>query len=108
MTQRALLIVGHGTITGPEDVPEFLRRIRRGRPASPELVEEIRRRYGEIVHSPLLETTESLARALGARLKMPARVAMRFWDPLVDAVVAEMAAEGVTELCVLPVAPFSE
>jgi ferrochelatase len=107
MTQRALLVVGHGTITGPEDVPEFLRRIRRGRPASPELVEEIRRRYAQIGHSPLLDITESLANALSARLDMPARVAMRFWDPLVEQVVAEMVAAGVTELCVLPVAPFS-
>ncbi len=107
MTQRALLVVGHGTIRDPADVPEFLLRIRRGRPASPELVEEIRRRYRAIGRSPLLDTTESLARGLAARLDMKTRVAMRFWAPLVEDVVAELVASGVTELCVLPVAPFS-
>ncbi|HEX3594544.1 MAG TPA: ferrochelatase [Polyangiaceae bacterium] len=107
MTRRALLIVGHGTITDPVDVPEFLRRIRRGRPASAELVEEIRRRYRAIGRSPLLDTTESLGRALATRLGMTTRVSMRFWDPLVEDVVHELLDGGVTELCVLPVAPFS-
>ncbi|HVW29401.1 MAG TPA: ferrochelatase [Polyangiaceae bacterium] len=104
---RALLVIGHGTIEDPGDVPEFLRRIRRGRPASPELVEEIQRRYRAIGRSPLLDTTESLARALAARLGVPARVAMRFWDPLVEPVLAELVQGGATEICVLPVAPFS-
>jgi ferrochelatase len=107
MTERALLIVGHGTVQDPGDVPEFLRRIRRGRPASPELVEEIRRRYRAIGRSPLLDTTESLGRALSVRLGMPARVSMRFWDPLVEDVVGGLVRDGVKELCVLPVAPFS-
>jgi ferrochelatase len=99
--------VGHGTITASADVPEFLRRIRRGRPPSAELVEEIQRRYRAIGRSPLLDTTEALGRALEARLGITTRVAMRFWDPLVEKVVAELVASGVEELCVLPVAPFS-
>lgn len=105
--RRALLVIGHGTIVDPGDVPEFLRRIRRGRPPSPELVEEIRRRYRAIGRSPLLDTTESLGRALAARLGIPARVAMRFWDPLVEPALADLVRGGATEICVLPVAPFS-
>jgi ferrochelatase len=107
MAERALLVVGHGTIAASADVPEFLRRIRRGRPASPELVEEIKRRYQVIGRSPLLDTTESLGRGLEARLGIATRVAMRFWAPLVEDVVAELVTGGVKELCVLPVAPFS-
>jgi ferrochelatase len=108
MTRRALLVVGHGSVaTASADVPEFLRRIRRGRPASPELVEEIRRRYQAIGRSPLLDTTESLGRKLEAHLGITTRVAMRFWDPLVENVVAELVTGGAEELCVLPVAPFS-
>ncbi|HEX4336801.1 MAG TPA: ferrochelatase [Polyangiaceae bacterium] len=106
-TERALLIVGHGTIVDLADVPEFLRRIRRGRPASDELVAEIRRRYRAIRRSPLLDTTESLGRALETKLGMTTRVSMRFWDPLVENVVKDLVAGGVKELCVLPVAPFS-
>jgi ferrochelatase len=107
MARRALLVVGHGTITASADVPEFLRRIRRGRPPSAELVEEIKRRYRAIGRSPLLDTTEALGRALEARLGITTRVAMRFWDQLVEKVVAELVASGVEQLCVLPVAPFS-
>jgi len=104
---RAVLIIGHGTIRDLDDVPEFLRRIRRGRAASPELVEEIRRRYRAIGHSPLLDATQALGRALSARLGLPTRVAMRYWDPLVEPVLSELVHGGVSELCVLPVAPFS-
>jgi ferrochelatase len=104
---RALLIIGHGTIADADDVPEFLRRIRRGRPASPELVEEIRRRYRVIGRSPLLDTTLSLGRSLEGRLRMPVRVAMRFWDPLVEPVLGELVRDGAKEICVLAVAPFS-
>jgi ferrochelatase len=104
---RAVILVGHGTISDPHDVPEFLRRIRRGRPAAPAFIEEIQRRYRLIGESPLLTTTQSLARALEVRLGCPVRVAMRFWAPLVDDVVAQLVAEEVREVCILPVAPFS-
>ncbi len=106
-TVRAVLIVGHGTILDLEDVPEFLRRIRRGRPPSPGLIAEIQRRYRAIGRSPLLEKTESLGRALEARLGISVRVAMRFWEPLVDAVLQQLVRDGVQEVCILPVAPFS-
>jgi ferrochelatase len=89
------------------DVTEFLRRIRRGRPPSAELVTEIRRRYAHIGGSPLLLVTESLARGLSARLGLPVHVAMRFWDPLIEDVAARLVGDGVREVCVLPVAPFS-
>jgi ferrochelatase len=104
---RAVLIVGHGTISDLADVAEFLRRIRRGRPASDELVAEIRRRYDVIGGSPLLAVTESLAKAVETRVARPVRVAMRFWDPLVSDVVSDLAQSGVKELVVLPVAPYS-
>ena len=106
-TERALLLVGHGTISDPSDVPEFLLRIRRGRPPSAELVQEIRRRYDYIGGSPLLRVTESLAHALEGELGLPVRVAMRFWKPLIEEVVRELIEERVHELCILPVAPFS-
>jgi ferrochelatase len=106
-TNCAVLLVGHGTVTSMSDVPEFLRRIRRGRPAGEELVAEIQRRYAHIGGSPLLLVTESLASGLSARLGLPVHVAMRFWDPLIEDVLAELVQRGVREVCVLPVAPFS-
>lgn len=106
-TNRVVLLIGHGTIAGLSDMPEFLRRIRRGRPPSAGLVTEIQRRYAHIGGSPLLFVTESLARAMEERLGLPVHVAMRFWDPLIEDVVTRLMSEGVRELCVLPVAPFS-
>src|SRR4051812_1948572 len=106
-TNAAVLLVGHGTVTSMADVPEFLRVIRRGRPPSEELVAEIQRRYAHIGGSPLLLVTESLASGLSASLRIPVHVAMRFWEPLIEDVVAELVKAGVRELCVLPVAPFS-
>src|SRR6185312_4860089 len=106
-THRAILVVGHGTIASSSDVPEFLRRIRRGRPASEEFVSEIRRRYDHIGGSPLLKVTEELAERVAAKAGMPARVAMRYWDPLIHDVLRSLVKDGVTDLCVLPVAPFS-
>ena len=41
LSERAILLVGHGTIRDSKDAPEFLRRIRRGRVPSTELIEEI-------------------------------------------------------------------
>jgi ferrochelatase len=107
MAERAVLLVGHGTVADPKDVPAFLQRIRHGRPAPVEFVEEIARRYRVIGRSPLLETTERVASALSAELGVPARVAMRFWDPPIDDALRRAGAEGVDELAVLPVAPFS-
>ena len=106
-TKREVLLVGHGTIAAPSDIPEFLRQIRRGRPASAELVTEMQRRYAHIGGSPLLFVTESLARAVEHRLGLPVHVAMRFWEPLIENVVARLVRSGVRELYVLPVAPFS-
>jgi ferrochelatase len=105
--ERAVLLVGHGTIEHSSDVPEFLRRIRRGRPAPEEFMSEIRRRYDHIGSSPLLRTTEALARALEARLGARVRVAMRYWDPLIPDVVADVCEAGAEKVYVVPVAPFS-
>jgi ferrochelatase len=106
-TGRVLVLVGHGTIQDTGDVPEFLRRIRRGRPPSAELVDEIKRRYDYIGSSPLLRVTESLGNALETELGIPVRVAMRFWHPFIEDVVDELVSASVHELCILPVAPFS-
>lgn len=105
--ERAVLLVGHGTVRDAKDVPEFLRRIRRGREPSNELIAEIRRRYDYIGGSPLLRVTELLGSALETDLALPVRVAMRFWHPLIEDVVGDLVRARIQELCILPVAPFS-
>ncbi len=103
----AVMLVAHGTVTDLDDLPAFVQNIRRGRPAPPGLVEELRRRYEAIGGSPLLEVTGRQGRALGEALGLPVLTAMRLWHPGVDDVLADAVRQGYERLCVLPLAPFS-
>jgi len=102
-----VLLVAHGTVTDLDDLPAFLRAIRRGRPASPELCAEIRHRYELIGGSPLLDITRAQASALSKRLDAPVLVGMRLWRPSVEDVLRGIAGLRLRRLCVLPLAPFS-
>lgn len=103
----AIVASCHGTVRDPRDVPAFLLRIRRGRPASDALVAEVTRRLEHIGGSPLWEHTLAQAAALEARLGVPVRAAGRLWHPFPSEVVAELCAAGVTEIVSLPLAPQS-
>lgn len=102
-----VLLTAHGTVERDEDLPAFLQRIRRGRPAPDEIVAEVRHRYQRIGGSPLLRITREQAAALEARLGVPVLVGMRLWSPSIESAIAEGRARGVTRLCSLPLAPQS-
>jgi ferrochelatase len=101
-----VLMVAHGSISTLDELPEFLLKIRRGRPPSPQLIEELRHRYDAIGGSPLLDLTLGQARALEAQLGIPVLVGMRLWHPFVEDVLLGVPSK-VSRLCVLPMAPFS-
>lgn len=103
----AIVASCHGTVRDPRDVPAFLARIRRGRPASPELVAEVTRRLEVIGGSPLWDHTLAQARALQDRLGVPVHAAGRLWHPFVADVVAELVRGGVDRIVSLPLAPQS-
>jgi ferrochelatase len=103
----AVLLSCHGSVDDLDDLPAFLQNIGRGRPASPEVLAEVTRRYRHIGGSPLMRTTAAQAAALEARLGVPVRIAGRLWRPYPAEVVAEMAAAGTTSLVSLPLAPQS-
>ncbi len=107
MTADAVLVVGHGTIDDVADLPDFLTRIRRGRPPDDALIAEMRHRYEAIGGSPLLETTRLQADELAQKLGLPVHVAMRMWHPTVEEVLVDMAGRGYSRICVAPMAPFS-
>lgn len=107
MTRDAVMLVAHGTVTDLDDLPEFVRNIRRGRPPPAGLVEELRRRYEAIGGSPLLEITARQGRALRAELGLPVLTAMRLWHPGVEEVLRDAVEQGYERVCVLPLAPFS-
>lgn len=107
MTRDAVMLVAHGTVKDLDDLPEFVRNIRRGRPPPDGLVEELRRRYEAIGGSPLLEITARQGRALAAELGVPVLTAMRLWHPSVEDVLRDAVEQGYERVCVLPLAPFS-
>jgi ferrochelatase len=103
-----VVTIGHGTVESLDDLPAFLAVIRRGHAAPPELVAEVRRRYEAIGgQSPLLSICQELTRRIGARLGLRAAFAGRLWGPSPDAVIAQLAAEGVTRVVALPLAQHS-
>lgn len=100
-----VVLIAHGTVSSLDDLPAFVAEIRRGRPAPPELLQELRHRYELVGGSPLLALTEQLAQAVQNRTQLPTRVAMRLWHPKIENVVADLKADD--QICLIPLAPFS-
>jgi len=108
MSRVGVLLMAHGTPSSLEDMPEYLRLVRGGRPPSDELVREMRENYGAIGgRSPLTEITEAQAEALRARLgpEVPVAAGMRNWHPFIKEALARLAAAGVTRVIGIPMAP---
>jgi ferrochelatase len=105
---KAVLLLAHGTPDSLDEMPEYLTRVRGGRPPSPELVLEMRRNYAAIGgRSPLTDITRAQAEALSRELGDGGRVyfAMRNWRPFIADVLAAASAEGCTDLVAVPLAP---
>jgi protoporphyrin/coproporphyrin ferrochelatase len=108
MPPTAVLLMAHGTPSSMDEMPEYLRIVRGGRPASDELVAEMRHNYEAIGgRSPLTGITEVQAAALQARLgpAIPVAVGMRNWTPFIKDAIAGLAAAGVTRIIGVPMAP---
>jgi protoporphyrin/coproporphyrin ferrochelatase len=103
----AVLLSCHGTVERIEDLPAFVTNIRRGRPAPPEVLEEVRRRFEHIGGSPLMHITRAQGEALAARLGLPVAVAGRLWHPYPGEALASLHAAGVRRVISLPLAPQS-
>ncbi len=103
----AILLLAHGTPESLDQMPEYLTRVRGGRPPSPELIEEMRGNYAAIGgRSPLTEITRAQAAALSAALDgRPVYVGMRNWRPYVAEALAEAARAGAREVVAVPMAP---
>ncbi len=100
--------MAHGTPSSLEEMPEYLRLVRGGRPASDELVAEMRENYAAIGgRSPLTEITDAQAEALRVRLgpAIPVAAGMRNWRPFIKDALVDLAAAGVTRVIGIPMAP---
>jgi ferrochelatase len=103
-----VLLMAHGTPSSLDDMPEYLRLVRGGRPPSAELIAEMRHNYESIGGcSPLTTLTLAQADQLRARLgsDVPVAVGMRNWHPFIADALAELSAAGVTRTIGIPLAP---
>ena len=100
--------MAHGTPASLDEMPEYLRLVRGGRPPSDELVAEMRHNYQAIGgRSPLTEITMAQGEALRSRLgpDVPVAVGMRNWRPFLKDAITGLAASGVTRVVGVPMAP---
>ena len=103
-----VLLLAHGAPERLEDIPEFLLRVRNGRPLPPPAVAEITRRYAAIGGgSPLLGHTRRQAEALAARLGRPVYVGMRNWHPFIAEAVESAGRDHVRRVVALCLAPHN-
>jgi len=100
--------MAHGTPSSLDEMSEYLRLVRGGRPPSDELVAEMRSNYSAIGgRSPLTDLTNAQAAALRARLgpDIPVAVGMRNWHPFIEDALTELASAGATRVVGIPMAP---
>jgi len=106
----AVLLVGFGGPTGPEEILPFLGNVVRGRPIPASRLEEVAHHYEAIGgRSPYNELTLRQAAALRALLthqgSAPAvYVGMRNWAPYVEDVMREVVAGGARRIFCFPMA----
>ena len=103
MTGRiGVLVMAHGTPDTPEEIEAFYTRIRRGRPPTPELLDELTERYEAIGGtSPLTGRTRAQVDGLAAALEAAepgawvVRLGTKYVQPTIEEAVADLAASGV-------------
>ena len=109
-----VLVMAYGTPTTPDDVEAYYTRIRHGRAPTPELLKELSDRYQDIGGtSPLAQRTTAQVTAIAAALEARAlgdfdvRFGSKYEPPMIEDVAPGFAADGVTHVVGLVLAPHS-
>ncbi|MGI8683812.1 MAG: ferrochelatase [Acidimicrobiales bacterium] len=103
-----VLVMAYGTPASPDDIEAYYTHIRRGRPPTPDLLADLRRRYDAIGGiSPLAARTRAQADGIAAALGDGYTVALghKHAAPFVEDGLAELVAAGVTRVIGLVLAP---
>ena len=108
----AVLLMGYGSPTGPEDLPSYLTDVLHGRAPSTEMVAEYVRRYEKIGGSPQNRILGSLRGKLEARLQRDrpgTRVflGVKHGRPALRDVIPNAARAGVRRLVAVPLSPYA-
>ena len=104
--KNAVLLLAHGSPDSVDEIPEFLSQVTRGRPVPPEVIEEVKHRYGLIGRSPLTQLTLQQGRLLAEEVGVPVYVGMRNWKPFIADTMRTMKQEfGVRRAVVICLAP---
>jgi protoporphyrin/coproporphyrin ferrochelatase len=110
--RSGVLVMAHGTPDTPGEIEEFYTRIRRGRPPTPELLDELTGRYAAIGGtSPLTARTRAQADGLAAALEAAApgrflvRLGTRYVPPTIEDGMADLAAAGITSVVGIVLTP---
>ncbi len=101
----AVLLLAHGSPDSVDEVPEFLLRVTGGRPLPPQVVEEVKHRYGLIGRSPLTQLTLKQGELLATELGLPVYVGMRNWKPFIADSIRAMISDHITRAIVICLAP---
>jgi protoporphyrin/coproporphyrin ferrochelatase len=101
----AVLLLAHGSPDCVEEVPEFLLQVTGGRPLPPQVVEEVKHRYGLIGRSPLTELTLKQGQLLSRELGLPVYVGMRNWKPYIADALRAMNSDNVKRAVAICLAP---
>jgi protoporphyrin/coproporphyrin ferrochelatase len=105
--KKAVLLLAHGSPDSVDEIPEFLRQVTGGRPVPPQVIEEVKHRYGLIGRSPLTELTVKQGELLARELGLPVYVGMRNWKPFIATVIDTMTADQVSQAIVICLAPHN-
>ena len=110
MKQAGILLLAHGAPERLEDIESYLTFVWSGRPGSPQIAGEVKRRYEAIGgRSPLLAWTRAQAEALERVLGIPVFFGMRNWHPFIRETIERVRDAGVERLAAISMAPqFSE
>jgi ferrochelatase len=109
-----VLIMAHGTPSSPDGIEAFYTRIRRGHPPTPELLEDLTRRYLAIGGvSPLTERTAAQVAGITDALERDApgvfdvRFGSKFEPPMLEEPAAQFRDEGFEKVIGIVLAPHS-
>ncbi|MCD6293141.1 MAG: ferrochelatase [Deltaproteobacteria bacterium] len=106
---RAILLLAYGGPGKTEEIEPFLKRLLQRDQLPPGLLARVEKKYQSIGGgSPLPSICREIRNKLAKKLDgLPVFLAFRYAEPSIEKVVAEMTAQGITQIYALSLSPHS-